>query len=367
MKYSGEELEISHQKLLIGGDWVAASAQMEVHNPARPRELVGTAAGATAEQADDALMAARRAQREWGRGTFRDRARLLSAALERLDQDLETRAVLFVRENGKTLAEATRELSSVQRRQRLSLQHAAALDAGRQETSDRSVSRIRYKPYGVVVSIVPWNAPVSLGFTQIVSALLAGNAVVLKPPETCPLTLTQTAGLFAQALPKGLLNIVTGLPEVIGETLTAHPAVGKIGFTGSIKSARRILVNASATIKPCALELGGNDPAILLDDVEFGDEMLGALLAASFQMAGQICMAIKRLFVPERRRDALVAGLRKRGARILVGNGLKRSVTMGPVHTRAALERLVSFLDDARERGAEVHPLGTLDPETEGS
>src|SRR3954463_15792789 len=116
----------------------------------------------------------------------------------------------------------------------MALCYAPELEAGRSLPAPNGRSYVVQRPYGVVVSIVPWNSPVGLAFTQIVAALLAGNTVVLKPPETCPLALTLTAELAASALPPGVINIVTGVPDEIGDRLTTHPDVAKIGFTGSI-------------------------------------------------------------------------------------------------------------------------------------
>ena len=190
-------------------------------------------------------------------------------ALTRLESDVPRRATVFVRENGKPLAQARGELLGVPKRQKLALEYASQLDAGRELAAANGRTFILNRPYGVVVSIVPWNAPDVLAFTQIVAALLAGNCVVLKPPESCPLTLIHSVTTFATELPAGVINVVTGLPSEIGDALTKHPDVGKIGFTGSIPSARHIMANAAETIKGVTLELGGNDPAIILADASF--------------------------------------------------------------------------------------------------
>ena len=196
---------------------------------------------------------------------------------------------MFVRENGKPLAEARGELLSVAKRQRMALAYAPELDAGRSLAAPHGRTFVFNRPYGVVVSIVPWNSPVALAFTQIVAALLAGNCVVLKPPESCPLALIRSVMMFAEDLPSGTINVVTGLPDEIGDSLTTHPDVGKIGFTGSIPAARNIMANAAKTIKGVTLELGGNDPAIVLDDANFDPPTMKSMLNATFQMTGQVC------------------------------------------------------------------------------
>jgi acyl-CoA reductase-like NAD-dependent aldehyde dehydrogenase len=219
-------------------------------------------------------------------------------------------------------------------------------------------------PYGVVVSIVPWNSPDVLAFTQIVAALLAGNCVVLKPPESCPLTLTQSARMFAAELPPGAINVVTSLPSEIGDALTTHPDVRKIGFTGSIPSARHIMSNAAQSIKGLTLELGGNDPAVILDDAEFDAPALSRMLNATFMMSGQVCMAIKRIYVPAKRSGEFLDKFGKAVDSIVVGDGLEPSVTMGPLHSQKARTRADGLVQDAVRRGAGVKPMGRIDSVT---
>lgn len=350
--------------MLIGGRHVDGPHRIEVRNPARPDELVGTIVRGSPEHVDHAVAAAKTAQPSWAAETFAARAAVLASALVRLENDIERRAAVFVRENGKPLAEARGELLSVAKRQRMALAYAPELDAGRSLAAPHGRTFVFDRPYGVVVSIVPWNSPVALAFTQIVAALLAGNCVVLKPPESCPLALIRSVMMFAEDLPSGTINVVTGLPDEIGDSLTTHPDVGKIGFTGSIPAARNIMANAAKTIKGVTLELGGNDPAIVLDDANFDPPTMKSMLNATFQMTGQVCMAIKRIFVPATRRDEFMQSFCKAAESIVVGDGLEPAVNMGPLHTRKAQLRARGLLDDAIRRGAHVVNLGAIDDET---
>jgi acyl-CoA reductase-like NAD-dependent aldehyde dehydrogenase len=352
-----------HEPMLIAGKRVDGPMRIEVHNPARPDDLVGTIVRGTPAHVDEAVLAAKAAQSAWAALTFRARAQHLAEALGRIESDIERRAAVFVRENGKPLAEARGELLSVPKRQHMALGYAAELDAGRSLAAPHGRTFVVNRPYGVVVSIVPWNSPVTLAFTQIVAALLAGNCVVLKPPETCPLALIRAVVMFAEALPPGTVNVVTGMPAEIGDALTTHPDVGKIGFTGSIASARHIMANAAQTIKGVTLELGGNDPAIILDDADLGAPAMKTMLGATFQMTGQVCMAIKRIYVPAKRRDEFIESFRKAGEALVVGDGLEPAVTMGPLHTRKAEMRADGLLEDAVRRGASVSNLGRIDNE----
>ena len=288
-----------HARMLIGGEWTDSAQHIEVFSPARCDELVGTVPRGTPEDAERAIRAAATAQPGWASKTYTQRARIIAPVLEALARDIDQRAALFVRENGKTTAEARGELAGVPSRQRLTLELAPDLDQRREFDAPNGRSFAGYLPFGVVVSIVPWNAPISLAFLQIVPALLAGNTVVLKPPETCPLSLIRAIEMIAPLLPPGVINVVTGMPAEIGDMLTTHPDVNKVAFTGSVLAARKIMSNAAQTIKGITLELGGNDAAILLDDADLGEAAMERMAKAVYRMTGQVCMAIKRIYVPE--------------------------------------------------------------------
>jgi len=355
------QFEPVHVGLFIGGEWRPAGRGIEVRDPARYDELVGTATRATVADVDDAVAAAKAAQPGWAKIGFKERAAVLAQVLDRLDHDLEARAILYVRENGRTLAEAHGELRAIGANQRLTLELADKLEEGRASSFDRGTTLVRHVPFGVVVSIVPWNAPVTLAMLQVIPALLAGNSVVLKPPESCPLTLIRTIAFFSDLLPPGTLNVVTGLPAEIGERLTTHPDVGKIGFTGSVKSAQHIMAKAAGTIKGVTLELGGNDPAIVLADADLSEATIGKMVAGIFQCSGQVCMAIKRIYVADEIRDQFIDVFRRVADRIVVGHGLADGTSMGPMHTQAGVDRAASLLADSKARGAEIVRLGSVD------
>src|SRR5882762_3110085 len=166
-----------HEPMLIAGKRVDGPVRIEVRNPARPDDLVGTVVRGSPEHVDQAVAAAKAAQPAWAARTFVERADLLTTALARLETDIERRAAVFVRENGKPLAEARGELISVPKRQQMALAYAAELDDGRTLKAPHGRTFVLNRPYGVVVSIVPWNSPVVLAFTQVVAALLAGNGL----------------------------------------------------------------------------------------------------------------------------------------------------------------------------------------------
>jgi acyl-CoA reductase-like NAD-dependent aldehyde dehydrogenase len=356
---------IDVEMLIAGQRRDGNGARLDVRNPAHPDEIVGSVPRGRPEDVDQAVAAARAAQPAWEALGYNERARILAACLTALDAGIEGRASTFVRENGKTLVEARNELVTVGQRQRLTLDLVDEMAQDRRIGAPHGRTIVMRRPWGVVVSIVPWNQPVGLAFLQIVPALLTGNTLVVKPPDTCPLTLMRSVELIAGLLPPGTVNLVTGLPGEIGERLTTHPDVAKIGFTGSVDSARHIMASAAGTIKGVTLELGGNDPAILLDDVDLDAETMGRLCFSVFRMAGQVCMAVKRIYVPRRLEHDFLEAFRDAAEQIVVGDGLVREVTMGPLHTARALERATGMLDDAVRRGGTVVPVGRIaDPAT---
>lgn len=348
-------------QLLIGGIHEKTEKRIEVRNPARPSELVGTIARGTQDHVDRAVAAAAAAQPAWAALSMAERREFLSRALANLNRDIEKRTRLFVRENGKTFAEAKGELENVAVRQKITLEASKEMDSKRELVAPAGTTYVQYVPYGVVVVIVPWNGPVGLATMAVIPALLAGNTVIVKPPETCPLTLIHTMELLAAELPKGLINIISGTPEEIGDRLTSHPEVRKISFTGSIPSAAKIMRNAAGTIKGVTVELGGNDPAIILEDANLDSQTMQRMASAVFRMTGQVCMAIKRIYVAEPIADQFLAGFGEAVNKIVVGDGLKGAVTMGPLHSNTALERAKSLLDDCRKRDAKITHYGKID------
>lgn len=349
-----------HAKMLINGRWVDGNERIEVRNPANPDEVVGTAVRGTVADAVNAIAAAKAAQPIWARRTFVERAKVLDEALDRFASGTEASARLYARENGRVLGEALGELRGVPIAQKLTLALAPELDAGRQLTASSGRTFVNYMPYGVVLSIVPWNAPVTLAFLHVIPALLSGNAVVVKPPESCPLALVDALGVVAEKMPPGILNVVTGRSSDLGHLLTTHPDVAKIGFTGGIAAARTIMSNAAQSIKGVTLELGGNDPAVLLDDADLSDDAMKRMAHGVFAATGQVCMAIKRIYVPESLVQKFVDAFSKTVDRYVVGDGLEPGVTMGPMHTRKGRDDAVALIEDCEKRGATVHRLGGI-------
>jgi acyl-CoA reductase-like NAD-dependent aldehyde dehydrogenase len=216
------------------------------------------------------------------------------------------------------------------------------------------------RPLGVVGAITPWNFPLMLGSWKIAPALLAGNTVVIKPSPFTPLTTLKLGEILRSVLPAGVLNVVSGGDE-LGAWITGHPVPRKISFTGSVATGKKVAAAAAPDLKRVTLELGGNDPAIVLGDVD-PKATAQKIFWLAFENCGQICSAIKRVYVPEALYAPVVdeLALLARGAK--VGNGLEPGMQIGPINNRPQFERVKELVEDARAHGARIVTGGKARP-----
>jgi acyl-CoA reductase-like NAD-dependent aldehyde dehydrogenase len=224
---------------------------------------------------------------------------------------------------------------------------------------------VGYAPLGVVTLIVPFNWPLAILGATLPYALLAGDTVIVKPPPTTPLAMTRVVQRVAEQLPPGVLNVVTGVDAEIGDALVTNDDVAMVSFTGSPGGGRRIMGMASPTLTKVALELGGNDPAIILEDAVLDDDSLTRMFQGVFDTTGQICMAIKRIYVHRSRYQEVIDGLSRNLEKTVLGYGLDENTTMGPLHSTRQRDFVAEIVDEARAAGAEVREFGTL-PTEEG-
>jgi acyl-CoA reductase-like NAD-dependent aldehyde dehydrogenase len=352
-------LSATSTPLLIGGEEREAADSFPVYDPAN-RELIGYAAAASIADAEDAVRAAHDAWPAWAALSTAERVRLALASLDGLDSDADARAELLVRENGKTRMEATIDSLVLVGR----FHHAAAVaghaDAEETLTGPPFATTIAHVPVGVVTIIFPFNWPLAILGASLPFALMSGNTVVVKPPPTTPMSVVRTLRHLALALPPGVLNVVTGADAVVGPVVVGDPRVKHVCFTGSVGGGKQIMRAAAATLARVTLELGGNDPAVVLNDAAFDEPEIERLAAATFMTTGQVCMAIKRLYVPRARFDEVVSGLESVLARTVVGSGLDPDVTMGPLHTERQRAFVAELVREARSAGAEVREGGTF-------
>lgn len=276
----------------------------------------------------------------------RTRALLTAAdAVEAAGADL---APLLTREQGKPLAESRAEIA----RSAARLRYFAGLHAGPQPIADgRPVrSELRWRALGPVAAIVPWNFPLQLASAKFAPALAAGNTVVLKPSPFTPLATRLLGSVLAAALPEGVLTVVTGR-EPLGARLAAHPGIRHVTFTGSVPTGRAVAQGAAASLARVTLELGGNDAAILLEDVAV-ERIADRLFWAAFRNCGQVCMAVKRVYVPARLHAQVVEALAQRAKAVVVGAGLDPGTQLGPLNNAPQLARVERWTAQALAAGA---------------
>jgi acyl-CoA reductase-like NAD-dependent aldehyde dehydrogenase len=341
-------------ELLIGGDERLAAETFPVYDPAHAGEIIGHAAAASPADAEDAVRAAHQAWPGWAALSATERTRLVIAALEGLDADGDERAEILSRENGKIRFEATIDTHVFVGRFHQAAQYAPELDQPERIDGPPFATMVAQVPQGVVTIIFPFNWPLAILAASLPYALMAGNTVIVKPPPTTPLSAVRTLRHLTRALPAGVLNVVTGADEVLGPIVVGDPRIRHVCFTGSVAGGRRIMGMAAPNLTNVTLELGGNDPAIVLDDANLDDEAIGRLASATFMTTGQVCMAVKRLYVPRARFDEVVDGLRAALDATRIGGGLDAETTMGPLNTTRQRDYVVELRDEARSAGAEV-------------
>lgn len=335
---------------------------MSRENPSRPTETVGTVAVADATLTARAVEAARRSFPAWAAVDPAERVEQVRAAVAHACADNEARGLLLSRELGKVVADARGELAFAQALSDFYAEQTLALVQETVVDDDQGRLLTVREPHGVVAAITPWNAPVILAALKVLPALMTGNAIVLKPSPLAPLAVTAFLSDVARHLPAGVLSIVNGGADV-GSTLVGHPEVDKITFTGGLATARVIAASAADRVVPTVMELGGNDAAIFLRDAAYDEAMYERALFGAFLTSGQVCMAIKRMFVPRERLDEFVAGLEAAARRALVvADPIEPRSTMGPVVTRHDQERLQALLASAVAAGGTAHPVGVFAP-----
>ncbi|MFC9945695.1 aldehyde dehydrogenase family protein [Streptomyces pratensis] len=299
------------------------------------------------DELDAVVDRAHEAWRSWRTDPAARTSALLTAA-DAVETAGDGLASLLTREQGKPLSESYAEIARAAAR----LRYFAELDPGSQLITDgRPVhSEIRWRPIGPVAAIVPWNFPLQLASAKFAPALAAGNTMVLKPSPFTPLATRLLGSVISTALPKDVLTIVTGR-EPLGARLASHRRIRHVTFTGSAPTGRAVAEGAAASLARVTLELGGNDAAILLDDVDV-ERVADRLFWAAFRNCGQVCMAVKRVYAPARLHSQVVEALAHRAKTAVVGPGLAPDSELGPVNNAAQLARVERYTALALADGA---------------
>jgi acyl-CoA reductase-like NAD-dependent aldehyde dehydrogenase len=336
--------------LTIDGQKVLTPNSFDVLNPAT-EELVARCPQADASHLEAGVVAAKRAFNGWSQESHAARQQKIMEIAALLEGNTEELARLLTLETGKPISGFGGFGSLFEVGGAVAWCRAtASLDLPVEIIQDDSSARVEVhrKPLGVVGSITPWNVPLLIGIWHVMPALLAGNTVVIKPSEYTPLSTLKFVELANRVLPPGVLNVVTG-DGSLGGLLSSHQDIKKIVFTGSTSTGKKIMQTAAGNLKRLTLELGGNDAAIVLPDVNV-DEVAPKLFGSVFINSGQVCAAIKRMYVHEDIYDAICAALSTIAQTVTLGNGLEE-VDFGPVQNKAQLDRVCELADVARAEG----------------
>lgn len=332
--------------LLIDGKMAAGAKSIEVINPATGAPFI-SAPAASVDQANEAVAAANAAYPGWAAKPISERAAALVAVADALKANAEELSRALTLEQGKPAAEAGAEIAYTE----AFFRYFATLDLPVEVRVDDEAKRVEIhrNPLGVVVAIIPWNFPLLIVSFKIPLALLAGNTVIIKPSPTTPVTTLMFGKLCQDIFPKGVVNIISDEND-LGPVLTAHPDVAKVSFTGSTETGKKVMQSAANTLKRLTLELGGNDPGIVLDDVNV-PETAAKLFGAAFMNCGQVCLALKRAYVHESIYDEMCDELASLAKNAVVDDGLQQGTQIGPMQNQMQYEKVKGFLDDSKAAG----------------
>jgi betaine-aldehyde dehydrogenase len=340
--------ELGHH--YIAGEWISSSpnGMTEVENPS-DGSIIGTAPNGSAELAAQAVMAAREA---FETSSWATDPRLRAAALLEFADILEARAdeiaALMAKENGKVLAQAHHELVAGYGEARYYAGVARNVFGRTFESGAGKLSMMTREPSGVVSVIVPWNAPVTLLVRSVAPALAAGCSVVIKPAPQTPLTNAAVIACFnaAPSFPAGIINSVNEHGTEVGTVLSSHPEIDVISFTGSSRTGKIIMANASATIKHVSLELGGKSPALVFDDADL-DRSVAEIRRGVLALNGQMCTCISRILVQDTVYDSMKKRLTDAFTSVAVGDASATGTELGPIIDKANQQRLAGIIDRA--------------------
>ncbi|TXS93289.1 NAD-dependent succinate-semialdehyde dehydrogenase [Parahaliea aestuarii] len=366
MNLSLSDASLLKTQAYIDGQWVDADdgATFAVSNPATGEEIAQVAKVGQAETAR-AIAAAERAMGEWKALPAKSRAQILRKWFDLMMANQEDLAIIMTAEQGKVLAESRGEVAYGAAFVEWFGEEAKRIDGDviPGPGPDRRIVCIK-QPVGVVAAITPWNFPNAMIARKAAPALAAGCSIVIKPATETPLSAFAMAELAERAgVPAGVINVLAGSSSAIGGEMTANPVVRKLTFTGSTPVGKMLEAQCAETMKKTSMELGGNAPFIVFDDADLDAAVQGALIS-KYRNAGQTCVCSNRMFVQDSVYDAFVEKLVKATAELVVGDGLKDGITIGPLVNAKAVADVDGLVQASVSAGAKValggapHELG---------
>ena len=333
-------------QMTIGGALQSGNSSLDVINPATG-EIFAAVARADRDQAEQAVAAAKEAFPAWSKTPMKERAALLGKLADAVNAKAETLARILTQEQGKPLAESQFEVAYTE----AFIRHFATMDIGVEVVQDDENFHVevRRKPLGVVAAITPWNFTILIPGFKVAMATVTGNTVVLKPSPTTPISALLLGEICNEIFPAGVVNVIVDDND-LGPLLSEHSDIAKVSFTGSVETGKRVMSSASSTLKRITLELGGNDAGIVLPDVDV-KETAKKIYDAAFMNCGQVCLALKRAYVPDSIYDEMCEELAKLADAAVVDDGLKQGAEIGPLQNKMQYEKVLGFLDAAKTDG----------------
>ena len=333
-------------RLLINGQMVDGELSMDVVNPATEEKLADCPR-ASESQLNAAVAAAKAAFPAWSKTSIDERKAAVLKIADVVEANAAELAQLLTKEQGKPIEDATVEVYGMA----AFCRYFTSLDLPVEVLEDSEGRRVEVhrNPLGVVGAIVPWNFPLILMAFKLPPALIAGNTLVIKPAPTTPLSTLRIAELIQDILPAGVINFITDAND-LGAPMTAHPDVRKISFTGSTETGAKVMAGAAGLLKRITLELGGNDAGIVLDDVD-PKEAAQKLFDSAFQNSGQVCIAMKRLYVHENIYDEVCEELASIANDTVIGDGLEQGTKLGPLNNKMQYDKVKALIEEAKQDG----------------
>ncbi|MGP0174971.1 aldehyde dehydrogenase family protein [Pseudomonas sp. NCHU5208] len=333
-------------RLLINGVLVDGPTTLDVINPATG-EVFEKCARADEALLNQAIRAAKHAYRQWSALPHPKRGECLRRLAAAIAEKSEELATLLTQEQGKPIAQSRMEIVGAVAALNYYSEQGLPVEVIR-ETAEGKILEQR-SPLGVVAAITPWNFPVMILVMKIAPALITGNTLVAKPSPMTPLTSAFIGALAADIFPPGVVNVIIDDND-LGAILSSHPDVAKVTFTGSTATGKRVMQGAASTLKRLTLELGGNDAAIILDDVD-AKQVASKIFDAAMINCGQVCLAAKRIYVPDSLYEAVCQELGALATQAIVGDGLNADTQVGPLQNKAQYEKVLELIEDARSQG----------------
>lgn len=349
------------KQMFINNEWVNSESgeTLEVLNPANG-EQVGVVTFGDGRDAEKAIDAAFAAYSSWSKTTARERSKFLYQLYQLVRDNRDELAAIVSAEMGKPLREAKGEVLGAADNFMWYAEEAKRVYGETVPSSDSSKRiMVIHQPVGVVAAITPWNFPVNMVARKIAPALAAGCTVILKPAESTPLSAIRLFELIEQAgFPKGVVNLVIGNPERIGEEFISNPKVRKLAFTGSTRVGKLLMEGAAKQVKRVSLELGGHAPFIVFEDADL-DAAVRGLFESKYRNSGQMCICTNRLYVHESVVTEFTQKLVDRLKKAKVGDGRDKATEIGPLVNERGLNKVLHHVEDAVAKGAHVAYGGT--------